>query len=62
MQHAKTFQWIETLPEEFALMPLETDRCLRVDFAGGKLQGDSLGPQPDGPAGIRFIWNSIGNT
>jgi xylan 1,4-beta-xylosidase len=55
VQHAETFQWIETLTGELTLMSLETDRCLRVDFAGGKLQGDSPGPEPDGPAGIRFI-------
>jgi xylan 1,4-beta-xylosidase len=53
---AETFQWIETFTGELILMSLETNRYLRADFGDGSLHADSPGPEPDGPAGVRFDW------
>lgn len=36
---------------------LKTTPYLRVDFTTGKLLTDSPGPEPNGPAGIRFDWH-----
>jgi hypothetical protein len=52
----ETFQWIETFTGELTLMSLTTHRYLRADFTTGALSADSAGPEPNGPAGVRFDW------
>jgi beta-xylosidase len=56
-QEAETFQWIETFAGDLTLLSLKTNRYLRVDFDSGKLLADSPGPEPNGPAGVRFDWH-----
>ncbi|HEX3747752.1 MAG TPA: glycoside hydrolase 43 family protein [Bryobacteraceae bacterium] len=53
---AETFQWIETFTNELVLLSLETHRYLRLDAATGAMHADSVGPEPNGPEGVRFDW------
>ncbi len=57
---AETFQWIETFTCNLTLLSLTTQRYPRVDFETSALLADSLGPEPNGPDGVRFDWKEIG--
>jgi xylan 1,4-beta-xylosidase len=53
---AESFQWIETLTGELALLSLATHRFLRIDPATGTITADSPGAVPDGSDGVRLVW------
>jgi hypothetical protein len=58
---AQSFQWIETLTGELALLSLATQRYLRIDPATGAITADSPGPVPDGSDGVRLVWRRVRN-
>lgn len=53
---AATFQWIETLYGDVALLSLATHRYLHVDPATGALTADHPGPEPGRADGAQFRW------
>lgn len=53
---AQTFQWVETLYGDVALMSLATHRYLRLDATTGALSADHPGPEPGRDDGAQFRW------
>ena len=56
---AETFQWIETLYGDVALLSLATHRYLRIDTATGAVSADHPGPEPGRGDGTQFRWRLL---
>jgi xylan 1,4-beta-xylosidase len=54
----ETFQWIETLYGDLALMSLTTHRYLRLE-TDGHVSSDSRGPEPDPNDGTALRWRVV---
>ncbi|MEO8621014.1 MAG: family 43 glycosylhydrolase [bacterium] len=54
----QTFQWIETLYGDLALMSLRTHRYLRLE-PDGRVSSDSRGPEPDPNDGTALRWRVV---
>jgi hypothetical protein len=53
---AETFQWVETLYGDVALLSLATHRYLRLDAARGVVSADHPGLEPGRADGAQFRW------
>jgi beta-xylosidase len=52
---AETFQWVETMRGDLALLSLATHRYLRLDAESGAVTADHPGPRRGKPDGSRFV-------
>ena len=56
---AETFQWVETIYGDVALLSLATHRYLQVDATSGAVSADRAGLEPGD--GAQFRWADVGN-